>query len=101
VAAALPDLQLGEPLEIRVGASSAVGAMGAMRAVDPMGAVRALHATWARAFGEVPRGAPLLTVDSYGRASLAVHLGSAAASYGVTLDSPIEISRLPGGRRHS
>jgi S-adenosylmethionine hydrolase len=78
VAAALPQLRLGELLDVRI-----VGD----------GASRGLQATWARAFGDVAQGAPLLTVDSYGRASLAVHLGSAAAAFGVTLDSLIEVSR--------
>jgi S-adenosylmethionine hydrolase len=81
VAAAFPELRLGEQLDIRVGAG---------------GAARALRATWARAFGDVAQGAPLLTVDSYGRASLAVHLGSASDTYGVALDSLIEVSRAAG-----
>ncbi len=76
--AALPALRFGEPLLIRIGEGEAV---------------RELGAAWARTFGEVPEGAPLLTADSYGRASLAVHQGSAARAYGVTLDSVIEVLR--------
>ena len=78
LAAALPDLRLGEALDLRLGEG---------------GAARGLRATWARAFGDVAEGAPLLTADSYGRASLAVHLGSAAATYGVTLDTVMEVRR--------
>jgi S-adenosylmethionine hydrolase len=76
--AALPDLRFGETVVVRIGA-------GERR--------RELPATWARTFGDVPEGAPLLTSDSYGRASLSVHQGSAAASYDVRLDAVIEVSR--------
>lgn len=76
--AALPALRFGEPLLIRIGEGEAA---------------RELGAAWARTFGDVPEGAPLLTADSYGRASLAVHQGSAARAYGVTLDSVIEVTR--------
>jgi len=78
LAAALPGLRLGERLVVRIGE-------GPDR--------RDVSAVWARTFGEVRQGAPLLTADSYGRASLAVHLGSAAAAFGVTLDAPIEVIR--------
>lgn len=78
--AALPGLRSGEPLHVRIGEGSAA---------------REFEAAWARTFGEVPEGAPLLTADSYGRASLAVHQGSAARTYGVTVDSLIEIIRPP------
>jgi S-adenosylmethionine hydrolase len=73
-----PELRLGELLDVRI-----IGD----------GASCGLQATWARAFGDVAQGVPLLTVDSYGRASLAVHLGSAAGTYGVTLDGLVEVSR--------
>ena len=76
LAAALPELRLGELLDVRIGGD---------------GASRGLQATWARTFGDVAQGAPLLTVDSYGRVSLAVHQGSAAGTYGVTLDRLIEV----------
>jgi hypothetical protein len=69
----------GERLHVRVGEGAAA---------------RDLAAAWARTFGEVPEGALLLTADSYGRASLAVHRGSAAAAYGLTLDALIEVARL-------
>jgi S-adenosylmethionine hydrolase len=81
VAAAFPDLRVGQLLDVRVAGD---------------GAPRWLQAAWARTFGDVAQGAPLLTVDSYGRASLAVHLGSAAGTYGVRLDSLIEMSRAVG-----
>jgi len=80
--AALPGLRFGDHLGIRVGEG---------------GAARELAAVWARTFGEVPEGAPLLTADSYGRASLAVHRGSAAAAFSLALDAVIEVSRLSGG----
>jgi len=81
--AALPALRFGEPLHIRIGAGDGL---------------RELAATWAITFGEVPQGSPLLTADSYGRASLAIHQGSAARTYAVTLDSIIEITRPPGSQ---
>jgi hypothetical protein len=81
---ALPGLRFGERLHISLG--------------DGPGAP-VLEAAWARTFGDVPVGAPLLTADSYGRASLAVHLGSAAQTYGLRLDGVIEVSRpLPDPR---
>ncbi len=76
--AALPGLALGEPLLLRVG--------------DGPDA-REVPATWARTFGDVPEGAPLLTADSYGRVALSVHQGSAVDRYGVTLDSCIDVAR--------
>jgi len=82
--AALPGLRFGERLSIRVGEGAAA---------------RELTAVWARTFGEVPEGAPLLTADSYGRASLAVHRGSAAAAFGLFLEAAIEVSRWPGNVR--
>jgi S-adenosylmethionine hydrolase len=84
LSAALPELRLGESLDVRF--------LGE-------GAPRGLQATWARAFGDVAPGAPLLTVDSYGRGTLAIHRGSASGMYGVTLDTPIEISRLGAQER--
>ena len=78
LASALPDLRFGERLSLRLG--------------EGPGA-REVAATWARTFGDVAEGAPLLTADSYGRASLAVHQGSAATSYGVSLDSVVEVAR--------
>jgi hypothetical protein len=76
--AALPGLGLGDRVLLRVGEGAGA---------------RELTATWARTFGDVPAGAPLLTADSYGRVSVALHLGSAVASYGVTLDVVIDITR--------
>jgi hypothetical protein len=82
--AALPGLRFGERLHVRVGEGAAA---------------RDLAAAWARTFGEVPEGALLLTADSYGRASLAVHRGSAAAAYGLTLDALIDVARLADAGR--
>ncbi|MFV2063717.1 MAG: S-adenosyl-l-methionine hydroxide adenosyltransferase family protein, partial [Chloroflexota bacterium] len=81
--AALPGLRAGEPLVISIGEDEAT---------------RQLSAVWATTFGSVPTGAPLLTADSYGRISLAVHQGSAAATFGVRLDAVVEVSR-PGPAR--
>jgi S-adenosylmethionine hydrolase len=75
--AALPGLRFGERLLLRLEGSDA----------------REVPLTWARTFGEVPQGAPLLTADSYGRVALSIHQGSAAAVYGVRVDSPLEITR--------
>ncbi len=79
LAAALPGLRFGERLLLRFEGSEA----------------REVALTWARTFGEVPQGAPLLTADSYGRVALSIHQGSAAAVYGLRVDSPLEITR-PG-----
>jgi S-adenosylmethionine hydrolase len=76
--AALPELRFGEPLELGIGD----GAGGPT-----------IQAVWSRTFGEVAQGAPLLTSDSYGRVSLAVHQGSAAAAFGIDVDTPLEVSR--------
>jgi hypothetical protein len=80
LASALPGLRLGERLVVRIGEGEAL---------------REIGATWARTFGEVPQGAALLTADSYARASLAVHQGSAAGDFGVTRDEVIEVTRSP------
>jgi S-adenosylmethionine hydrolase len=80
--AALPGLQMGELLTVRLG-------RGPTR--------RDVEAGWARTFGEVATGAPLLTTDSYGRVSFAVHQGSAASTFGVTLDEAVEVVRAPRG----
>lgn len=77
---ALPGLRFGDEIVIRIGEA---------------GTSRVVPAIWARTFGDVPEQAPLLTSDSYGRASLSVHQGSAASSYGIELDAVIEVSR-PG-----
>ncbi len=75
---ALPALRFGERLLLRIGSGS-----------DR----REVPVTWARTFGEVPEGAPLLTVDSYGRVALSVHQGSAASVYGLSVDSSVEVAR--------
>jgi S-adenosylmethionine hydrolase len=84
MAAAFPELRLGDLLDVRL---------------QGEGAPRSLQAVWARAFGDVAPGAPLLTVDSYGRASLAVHVGSAAVIFAIALDGLLEISRLGAQER--
>ncbi len=83
---ALPGLRFGEKVVIRIGEGDGA---------------REIPALWAATFGDVPEGAPLLTSDSYGRVSLAVHQGSAAASYGVELDSVIEVARAPAPTRQA
>lgn len=80
LAAALPGLRFGERLLLHLGEG---------------GDRREVPLTWARTFGEVPEGAPLLTADSYGRVALSVHQGSAVATYGLRVDSTLEITR-PG-----
>jgi S-adenosylmethionine hydrolase len=83
--AALPGLRFGERLLLRPGD-------GRDRREVPL--------TWAATFGEVPEGAPLLTADSYGRVALSVHQGSAAGSFGIAVDTPLEITRpAPPPRR--
>jgi S-adenosylmethionine hydrolase len=81
LASALPGLQLGERLVVRIGAGAAL---------------REIGTPWVRTFGEVPTGSPLLTTDSYGRVSLALHQGSAADTLGVTLDEAVEVRRATG-----
>jgi S-adenosylmethionine hydrolase len=78
IAAALPGLRFGERITVRVGE-------GAGR--------QEVAATWARTFGDVPKGAPLLTADSYGRVALSVDQGSAATTFGIKLDSVVEVDR--------
>jgi S-adenosylmethionine hydrolase len=78
LASALPGLRFGERLLLRTGTGNDV---------------REVPLTWAATFGEVPEGAPLLTADSYGRVALSVHQGSAASSFGLEVDSQIEIAR--------
>lgn len=82
--AALPGLSFGDELLLRAGESQ----QG-----------RDLGVTWARTFGDVPVGSPLLTADSYGRVALSVHQGSAAEVFGVALDSVIDIGRRSGAPR--
>jgi S-adenosylmethionine hydrolase len=77
LAAALPGLHAGAPLVLRIGEERAAPE---------------LPVTWARTFGDVPEGWPLLTADSYGRLALSVHQGSAVERYGVALDMVIEVA---------
>ncbi len=76
--AALPGVRFGDQLMLRAGETQAG---------------RDLSVTYARTFGDVPEGAPLLTADSYGRVALSIHQGSATATYGIELDSIIDIGR--------
>ncbi len=78
IEAALPGLRFGERLLLRLGAGSNV---------------REVLSSWVRTFGDVAEGSTLLTANSYGRVSLAVHQGSAAAELGVTRDSVLEVVR--------
>ena len=85
LSAALPGLRFGERLLLRVGE-------GQDR--------REVSLSWASTFGEVPEGAPLLTADSYGRVALSVHQGSAARTYGIAVDTRLEVARpAPPPRR--
>jgi S-adenosylmethionine hydrolase len=88
LAAAIPELRFGEPLMLIVGDDG----------TGPAAAAPGTAVTWARTFGDVPARAALLTSDSYGRVTLAVHQGSAAVAYGVSTDTAIAISR-PTARR--
>ncbi|MGD8485025.1 MAG: SAM-dependent chlorinase/fluorinase [Chloroflexota bacterium] len=85
IEAALPGLRFGDQLLVRAGST------------DPGD----MTVTWARTFGDVPEGAPLLTADSYGRVALSVHQGSAAERFGVVLDSVVDVGRqvpaMPAG----
>jgi S-adenosylmethionine hydrolase len=78
IEAAMPGLGFGDELMLRAGA---------------MQPDQDLDVTWARTFGDVPKGAALLTADSYGRVALSVHQGSAAERFGISLDSIVDIGR--------
>ena len=75
---ALPGLRFGEQLLMRAGKAQAG---------------QDLTVTYARTFGDVPEGAPLLTADSYGRVALSVHQGSAASAFDIALDSLVDVGR--------
>ena len=77
--AALPGVRFGDQLLLRTG--------GTQGGSD-------LTVAFARTFGDVPEGAPLLTADSYGRIALSVHLGSAVREFGIELDSVVDIGRV-------
>jgi len=76
--AALPGIRFGDQLMLRAGEAQAG---------------RDLTVTYARTFGDVPEGAPLLTADSYGRVALSIHQGSAVKAYDIELDSLVDIGR--------
>jgi len=48
---------------------------------------------WRLAYAEADEGEPLVCLDSYGRLALAVNLGSAAATYGLSSDRRVRIRR--------
>jgi S-adenosylmethionine hydrolase len=48
---------------------------------------------WARTFGVVAAGEPLLYEDSYGRACIAVNQGSAAAALGLVEGTRLQLRR--------
>src|SRR5262245_52469351 len=54
---------------------------------------RSLDAPLARTFGDVPRGAPLVFIDSRGHVGLALNHDSFARRYGVSIPCSIAISR--------
>ncbi len=68
---------------------------------DPVGAAfevatddgRVLPMPWARTFGVVAAGEPLLYEDSYGRACIAVNQGSAAAALGLVEGTRLQLRR--------
>jgi S-adenosylmethionine hydrolase len=75
---ALPNLRYGESIRLRIGEGPTA---------------REVATYWVRTFGDVGAGQPLLTSDSYGRVSLAVSQGSAAARYGLVVDQVVEVTR--------
>lgn len=66
----------------------------AIRSVDRPRA-RPISATWARTFGSVAPGEPLIYEDSYGRLCIAVNQGSAAAQLKLTAGARYIIRRPP------
>lgn len=56
---------------------------------------RTVSAPLMATFGDVPKGSPLVYVDSRGRMAMAVNLGDFAATYGVTPPAPLRIPRKP------
>lgn len=54
------------------------------------------RAAWARTFGEIPIGAPLVYEDSFGRLAYADNQGNVAARLGVTTGRPVRIRPIPG-----
>jgi S-adenosylmethionine hydrolase len=54
---------------------------------------RSIELHWRRTYGEAAAGEPLLCVDSYGRLSVAVNLGDAAARFGLAVDRRLRIRR--------
>src|SRR4029079_4459596 len=79
LSALVPDVRgaLGEP----VGRTFAVTIDGA----------RTLDVGWARTFGDLEAGDPLLYEDSYGRACVGVNQGSAVASLGLRDGNRLEL----------
>jgi S-adenosylmethionine hydrolase len=98
LAAALLGLQLGERLVLRLGDRRGQGSGGGAAGAGAAAPRTEVALTWARTFGDVPEGAPLLTADSYGRVALSVHQGSAARTYGIARDAEVEIERPPVSR---
>lgn len=76
--AAAPDLQPGKPVAIEIVATP--GRPGIRET-----------ATWARTFGEVPSGAPILYEDSFGRLAYADNQGNAAGRLGVAEDAAVRL----------
>jgi len=79
--AALGPVAFGDALAISAADGRALGAGGSIE----------LH--WRRTYGEAAAGEPLLCVDSYGRLSVAVNLGDAAARFALAVDRRLGIRR--------
>ena len=77
----LPAAEYGAPLEVAW--------------AGPDGAPRSVRAPFAETFGAVPKGEPLLWVDSSGWLGFAVNQGSAAARYGLGAEAVLAIRPLP------
>ncbi|GLW62551.1 hypothetical protein Arub01_07950 [Actinomadura rubrobrunea] len=77
----LPAAEYGAPLEVAWTA--------------PDGAPRSVRAPFAETFGAVPKGEPLLWVDSSGWLGFAVNQGSAADRYGLDAEAVLTIRPLP------
>jgi hypothetical protein len=68
--------------------------------IDSVAGRRTLTLEWAEAFGRVHPGVAVLITDSYGRLTLAVNRGSAAAAFGIRPDTPVALTRAgPPPRR--
>jgi S-adenosylmethionine hydrolase len=83
--AAVGPLSVGDGLTIE---SADGGSLGGGGSID---------LRWRLAYGDAEAGEPLVCLDSYGRLALAVNLGNAATTYGLSSDRRIRIRRTPEG----